>query len=196
MKKMTSRQIQAQQTKLKISQCALKLYKNMGIEDVKVTDICQEANISIGAFYHHFPSKNSIITTAYQALDQIIIEKVLSQKLVNPQDIILAVFNETTVILADYGYHFVSHAYRVMLNEHDEATFSKSRLSYTTILQEISKAQQQNILTKNKASEEIADFLMKTGRGLLFDWCLHQGNYDLKKAMNHDLCLVINLFKD
>ena len=61
MEKTSTRKEQSMKTRLKILDVALDLFKEKGIDSVKVTDICQAAGVSVGAFYHHFPSKESII---------------------------------------------------------------------------------------------------------------------------------------
>ena len=71
MKETTSRKQQAMETRIKILEIALDLFKEKGMNAVKITDICQAAGVSVGAFYHHFPSKESIIERGYQSLSLI-----------------------------------------------------------------------------------------------------------------------------
>lgn len=69
MEKTSTRKEQSMKTRLKILDVALDLFKEKGIDSVKVTDICQAAGVSVGAFYHHFPSKESIIERCYQSIE-------------------------------------------------------------------------------------------------------------------------------
>jgi AcrR family transcriptional regulator len=48
------------ETRNKIMQSARELFSRSGYESASVDDICREAGISKGAFYHHFPSKQSV----------------------------------------------------------------------------------------------------------------------------------------
>jgi AcrR family transcriptional regulator len=55
--KMQTRSIE---TRSKILRAAEDLFSRSGFESASVSDICREAGISKGAFYHHFPSKQSV----------------------------------------------------------------------------------------------------------------------------------------
>jgi AcrR family transcriptional regulator len=48
------------ETKGKIMQAAQDLFSRSGFESASVSEICRVAGISKGAFYHHFPSKQSV----------------------------------------------------------------------------------------------------------------------------------------
>ncbi|MBN2084647.1 MAG: TetR/AcrR family transcriptional regulator [Anaerolineales bacterium] len=48
------------ETRAKIIQAAQDLFSQTGYESASVSEICTRAGISKGAFYHHFPSKQSV----------------------------------------------------------------------------------------------------------------------------------------
>jgi AcrR family transcriptional regulator len=48
------------ETRRKIIDSAQELFSRSGYESASVSDICRLAGISKGAFYHHFPSKQSV----------------------------------------------------------------------------------------------------------------------------------------
>lgn len=53
-------QQRSEETKTKILESALKLFSTRGYNAASVDDICREAGISKGAFYHHFKSKQAL----------------------------------------------------------------------------------------------------------------------------------------
>lgn len=53
-------QQRSEETRLRIIEAAIKLFSNRGYNKASVEDICQEAGISKGAFYHHFESKQAL----------------------------------------------------------------------------------------------------------------------------------------
>ena len=61
----TSREIQKQQTKLRIYHAALKLIKQQGYADTSIRQITREAHVSLGTFYVHYTSKQDIIRENY-----------------------------------------------------------------------------------------------------------------------------------
>ena len=53
-------QQRSEETRAKILEAALKLFSARGYNKASVDDICKEAGISKGAFYHHFKSKQAL----------------------------------------------------------------------------------------------------------------------------------------
>ncbi|NTU54766.1 MAG: TetR/AcrR family transcriptional regulator [Anaerolineales bacterium] len=53
-------QQRSEETRTKIMDSAIKLFSSMGYNKASVDDICAEAGISKGAFYHHFKSKQEL----------------------------------------------------------------------------------------------------------------------------------------
>ena len=69
MKPQTNRQKQAVATKQKIFTCALALFAKKTYETITVQEICSTAEVSVGAFYHHFKSKDDILEEGYHLFD-------------------------------------------------------------------------------------------------------------------------------
>jgi AcrR family transcriptional regulator len=53
-------QQRSEETRSKIIEAAVKLFSTRGFNAASVGDICKEAGISKGAFYHHFESKQAL----------------------------------------------------------------------------------------------------------------------------------------
>ena len=53
-------QQRSEETRAKIIESAIKLFSTRGFNIASVDDICKEAGISKGAFYHHFESKQAL----------------------------------------------------------------------------------------------------------------------------------------
>ena len=53
-------QQRSEETRSKIISSAIKLFSTRGYNTASVDDICKEAEISKGAFYHHFESKQAL----------------------------------------------------------------------------------------------------------------------------------------
>lgn len=53
-------QHRSEETRTKITESAIKLFSSNGYNKASVDDICAEAGISKGAFYHHFKSKQEL----------------------------------------------------------------------------------------------------------------------------------------
>ena len=53
-------QQRSEETKARILESAIKLFSSRGYNKASVDEICREAGISKGAFYHHFESKQAL----------------------------------------------------------------------------------------------------------------------------------------
>jgi AcrR family transcriptional regulator len=53
-------QQRSEETRAKIIESAIKLFSARGFNSASVDDICEEAGVSKGAFYHHFESKQAL----------------------------------------------------------------------------------------------------------------------------------------
>jgi len=53
-------QQRSEETRTKIMEAAVKLFSKRGYNKASVDEICEEAGISKGAFYHHFKSKQAL----------------------------------------------------------------------------------------------------------------------------------------
>ena len=53
-------QVRSEETRRKITEAALRLFIERGYEGAGVAEICEAADVSKGAFYHHFPSKQTV----------------------------------------------------------------------------------------------------------------------------------------
>ena len=53
-------QQRSEETRAKIIESAIKLFSTRGFNTASVDDICKDAGISKGAFYHHFESKQAL----------------------------------------------------------------------------------------------------------------------------------------
>ena len=101
MKHQTNREKRARAKKLHITGIAMALFKKRGYTNVKVTEICQEAEISLGTFYHYFSSKDSIIDETYQLIDEQIFEHVQDKEYATPIDKILGLLEMSACIMLD-----------------------------------------------------------------------------------------------
>lgn len=60
-------QQRSEQTRQQIMQSALTLFAQKGYESASVTEICDRAQVSKGAFYHHFKTKQALFVTLLES---------------------------------------------------------------------------------------------------------------------------------
>lgn len=195
MKKLTNRQKQAIATKLRITQVATELFKLNGFDSVKIQDICQAAEISIGAFYHHFKSKAEIINTAYEQVDILVLDRLETKDLDSNLDKLLFLLGEGAIMMEELGWVFVSEIYKNLLSIESKYSTKPDRYIALEVRSIIEDSLKNGELNSSISSFDLTMIIMRISRGTIFDWCLHEGSYDLKSRMEFELNLLLSNFK-
>lgn len=197
MKKLTTRQRQGIETKFKITRIATELFKNKGFNDVTIRDICMASSISVGTFYHHFASKEEIISTAYHQIDLLWDESISSYEKTDTIERILYLYEEAGDQITKVGWELASQSYQQLLISKKKYTFDRKRPIFREITQAIETGISEGIFVSNLDVFEMADSMMRASRGVIFDWCLKEGKYDIRKQMRHDILFILsNYFCD
>jgi AcrR family transcriptional regulator len=55
------RELQRQETRRRLYQCALDVFRRDGVANCRIEDIAKAAGVSRGAFYFHFPTKDAVL---------------------------------------------------------------------------------------------------------------------------------------
>lgn len=179
-KKLTSRQAQAIKTRNKIYNTAYDLMEKKGFNNITIEDISKKAGVSVGAFYHYFHSKNDILFEIYRRADDYFRDEVIENLTMDhAADRIVAYFKYYASYSVRTGSEFTKHLY----NTDNKFFLTKGRFMQTSLSDLILEGQEKNQISKDMSSEEITELLFITARGVIFDWCLHEGGYDLDQKM-------------
>lgn len=194
MKELTSRQKQAIETKLRISEAAIKLLKNTSYDLIKVTDICKEANVSVGTFYHYFESKDMMIISSYQSIDSLILEDYEKKSFDSYIDAIIALNNSEATIVASLGYTFTTNSYIQILMDESQYTISPNRLVHLKLIELLNLALNENEIIHTDIYE-LSEYINRTARGNIFDWCLKRGTTNLVEVWTSDIEKIMISYK-
>lgn len=194
MKELTSRQKQAIETKLRISKAAIKLLKNTSYDLIKVTDICKEANVSVGTFYHYFKSKDMMIISSYQSIDSLILEDYEKKTFDSYIDAIIALNNSEATIVASLGYTFTTNSYIQILMDESQYTISPNRLVHLKLIELLNLALNENEIIHTDIYE-LSEYINRTARGNIFDWCLKRGTTNLVEVWTSDIEKIMFSYK-
>ena len=75
--KKQTRKEQALQTRSNILTVCTGLLREHTFDELSISMICREADISVGAFYHHFKTKSDIIVELYRDVDDVFVNDIL-----------------------------------------------------------------------------------------------------------------------
>ena len=187
---MTNRQLKALETKEKIYQIALDLLESDGYDNIRIEDICQKSGVSIGTFYNYFKSKNEILKLIYKKGDDYF-ENTVSDAIegLGTEEAILSFFRYYAQYNINTGMTTLKHLY----NPENEF-FTKKRGMQHVLGRIIQKAQNQNEMTNELSSYEIVADLFILARGIVYDWCLRDGGFDLEEKMTSFIERVLKTY--
>ena len=187
----TSRKTQAQQTKKKIYDVSIRLIKKHGFDQVTIADISKKAGVSVGTFYHYFASKADIFNEIFLQGDQYFADVVAGQLASgSAADRILRYFTAYAAFNGTNGIDFVSQLY----NTQNKLFIKKDRFMLTLLQDIVTDGQAKGEIVTDQSPEAITNILLIYLRGIIFDWCLHDGSYDLTTAVAELITPVIRAF--
>ena len=59
---LSKQQLKSKETKAKIFRAAKHILQKQGYEQLSIKNICEEAGVSNGSFYHHFKTKDDLLS--------------------------------------------------------------------------------------------------------------------------------------
>ena len=90
------KQKQTIETKRLIIDTVFTLLKEQPLDEITIQSICKKANISVGAFYHHYSSKEEVLAESFKKFDTFV-----STVLVNKH------YNSLNEAIIDFLFHLV-----------------------------------------------------------------------------------------
>ncbi len=172
----TSRDLQAKLTKEKIYSNAIKLIRKKGFENISVSEICDKSDVSIGTFYYYFKTKQDILFEIYKKADDYFENTVYENlKSDNHLEKVREYLFYYIKFVEDDGIDMIKHLYIP-----DNKLFVKKGRAMQTILEDIiAKGQLKKQISDRMSPEEAVRFSFVVMRGVVFDWALNDGSYDI-----------------
>jgi TetR/AcrR family fatty acid metabolism transcriptional regulator len=180
--KITTRKEQALKTRQLLLDTALGLFDKRGYEKVSINDICREAGVSTGAFYHHFKSKDQILIEEFMKTDEFYRDLIVELAGVDDYVEKLRGFTVSTMeYISSIGLSRLKVTYYTQIGPDKKASFlgSERRALYSILESLYREGQEKGILRRDISSGELAHLTIHCFRGLIYDWCLANGSFDM-----------------
>lgn len=188
MNKMTKRAKQAIVSKNKIYKCGVNLIRKFGFDAVTVEQIAKKAGVSVGTYYYYFNSKMDLLKEIFNKADQHFLNNVeghLSAD--NCKEQIIEFFNRYAEYTLCDGIELIKKLYTS-----ENKMFVVEGRAMQNVLTNILKAGQQNsAINSNTPPELLTSMLFVVARGVIFDWCLFDGQTDLKAEMKNIIGMMV-----
>ena len=185
-------------TKKKIVSAAWRLFYEQGYEDTTVDDIVEESGTSRGSFYHYFEGKDALLSSLsflfdekYEELmptvdpDSHAIDKLLY---LNRE---LFGMIESTVSLELLARLFSTQ----LITKGERYLLDHNRVYYKVLRSIILEGQRRGEIRSDLTVNEISKLYALTERGILYDWCICNGDYSLKAYAERMMPLLLQTLR-
>ncbi|BDE88738.1 HTH-type transcriptional repressor KstR2 [uncultured Flavonifractor sp.] len=189
------RQAQARQTERNILQAALTLMRERGFDKVSIRDICKQAGITTGAFYHHFPSKESLLNKGFAPLDDYMEAALRGHEADEPAERLGHILSAYARFMEEEGGELTGRYYVRRITDPTTQSMDSSRYTLRAMVECFRQAQREGILASGRSPEWVADFCYRHFRGVVIDWVLHNYSYRLLPKMEEDYQLFTGFFQ-
>ena len=191
------RKEQARQTQQAILEAAMVLSREHSFEKVSVRDICQKAGITTGAFYHHFRSKEELLSKGFSPLDRHMEAALAGHEADPPEARLWLLLSGYAAFIQEQGWELVARYYQRRLDAPDDAaSMDPTRFTLRTMLDCLREVEAEGtVLPPGCTAEWLADFLFRHFRGVVLDWVLHRGSYPLLSRLEQDYTLFSHTFQ-
>ena len=180
-----TRKERAELTRQRLTDVARELLEQHGYDDVTVDDICNEAGVSKGAFYGHFDSKDQVIISEFMRVDEYyreVFPQVLEER--TCVDMLFALNRLALRYIAAQGITIIKVVYssEIAPGRKPSPVASQDRALYQLVEGLVAAAQEKGEIRSDVDSAEMARMIILMIRGLVYDWCLQDGGFDLEEA--------------
>ena len=180
---MTNRQKQALKTKKKIYDTAIRLLKEYGLEKLTINKICKEAGVSVGSFYYYFKSLDFVVVESYKIVDQQFQKISDENKLCGTAcEKVLQLVRYQTAYAVNMGIELVTQMYKSQISIGNDYFGSWDRPLPKLYIETIKGGQKTGELRSDYTAESMAREIIIMVRGYIYDWCIHNGNYNLSES--------------
>ena len=185
------RQIKTKKTKDKILNAALKIMAKYGYEYLTVRNICEAAGVSNGTFYHHFSNKDDLLAQyLMKSYHEYLSSLENAATCDNFKDKIINAYVYYVRYLQVSGIEFMSNYYSTKNKSLNSRHKKTERLLYT--MSELEKAQKEGLVSNNETPDQMTIDICMTCQGVIFNWCIADGSFDLEKAINKMLSIYFS----
>jgi AcrR family transcriptional regulator len=198
-KKVSKKVLQGIETKKRLIQCASTLFRERGYHNVTVDEIIEITNSSKGSFYTHFNNKEELLYSLIGLLDEVYLDFFkLDLKYQSSIDRISLFINYSFKTIAEkIGLDFITVIYSSQIKDSTSPRFpmTAERQFYQILKTFIEEGKEKNEIKKELSAEYIIKILTTCCRGVIYDWSLSKGTFDLVKYGSEIISMMLHQVK-
>lgn len=190
---LSKQQIKSRETRAKIFQAAKHILQKKGYEALSIKNICEEAGVSNGSFYHHFKTKDDLLS--YYIEEQPSINPDLLDLPTDASEAkaaIIYVYLNYVHYCEELGVEFMSNYYTPKNQSLNPLIRTERPYPIVTVHNYMEKCMSAGIIDPTLKLEDITTDIRMIVIGNVFEWCLKNGDTDFEGNMKRSLETYLN----
>lgn len=190
---LSKQQRKSKETKERIFQAAKQILQRDGYEQLSIKNICEEAGVSNGSFYHHFKTKDDLLS--YYIEDQPNINPELLDLPENAEDAkhaIVYVYMNYVKYCRELGVEFMAGYYTPKNQALNPEIRTERPYPIITVQTYLEKAVAAGTISLPLSLEEITTDIRMIVIGNVFEWSMRHGKVDFEGNMRRSLSTYLN----
>lgn len=194
-KELTKRQISNIQNRKRIIETSKELFYKYSFEETTMADIARESGLSNGTIYNLYENKAAILYEIYDRYVNIPLNLTddLATKISNPVDFLIKAYIESFKLWMKVGWSVSANCYKMAYDHEDFPNSSLDIYIKNDICEYIKYAQEVGSITNEYSSKVIEDILSSQIRGILYNWHMRKGDYDMISVVEEQLEIILKL---
>lgn len=190
---LTKQQLKSKETKERIFRAARHILQKKGYEELSIKNICEEAGVSNGSFYHHFKTKDDLLS--YYIEDQPSINPDLldlPRDSREAKETIIYVYLNYVHYCQELGVEFMANYYTPKNQSLNPLIRTERSYPIVTVHNYLEKCIQAGIVSPRLSLEDITTDIRMIVIGNVFEWCLKTGDADFEGNMKRSLQVYLD----
>ena len=188
-KEQISRQQQkSRETKEKIFKAAKRILQKGGYEELSIKNICEEAGVSNGSFYHHFKTKDDLLSYYIEeqpSMDPNLLD--LPSSAAGTKEAIISVYLNYVHYCEELGVEFMANYYTPKNQSLNPLIRTERPYPIITVHDYLKRVIDAGIISPPADLEDITTDIRMIVIGNVFEWCLKSGDADFEGNMRLSL---------
>ena len=167
-------------------EAAVRIIRRDGAQGLTVRNVCEEAGLSNGTFYHYFQNKDDLMMAFVreESFDGFPLQTPIAQIARRITELYLCLIHKYEALGLDFMKHFYTTDNRALsaYMGQENGSFAEG----TVMLRcerELAQAQKEGVLSEYANVHELSVDLCTIVKGCVFEWALNDGNPDMEQSL-------------
>ena len=190
---LSKQQLKSKETKDNIFRAAKHILQKKGYDQLSIKNICEEAGVSNGSFYHHFKTKDDLLSYYIEEQPSINPDLLdLPENAEEAKQTIIYVYLNYVHYCQELGVEFMSNYYTPKNQSLNPLIRTERPYPIITVSNYLQKVIDANIIHPSLALEDITTDIRMIVIGNVFEWCLKSRDTDFEGNMKRSLETYLN----